>query len=317
MKTRFLIALFTAVIASAAHAGPRTSANYSITTDTTDSGGARATSTAYTNDGSAGGASGLSSVASPSETAKSGYLGQLYEVTALQLAASPTTVNEGETRQLSGWEAVDDGSINALPATSITWSVMAGPFTGIDASGLATAAIVYEDTLATVQGDHGGLTGTLGLTVLNVNSDDLPGYNGDGIDDAWQVQYFGRIRARLDDGDHLTRVREFLAMSLVENGCHRPTPVACRMLPVDLLVQEDLGKAERPRVGIVYPAQILITALSAIRAIHPDRIWHRLAAPALKHDRIAKNARHGDALCPCLGQRQCEHLWQILVDVGA
>ena len=191
MKTRFLIALFTAVIASAAHAGPRTSANYSITTDTTDSGGARATSTAYTNDGSAGGASGLSSVASPSETAKSGYLGQLYEVTALQLAASPTTVNEGETRQLSGWEAVDDGSINALPATSITWSVMAGPFTGIDASGLATAAIVYEDTLATVQGDHGGLTGTLDLTVLNVNSDDLPGYNGDGIDDAWQFQYFG------------------------------------------------------------------------------------------------------------------------------
>ena len=27
--------------------------------------------------------------------------------------------------------------------------------------------------------------------MLNVNTDDLPGYNGDGIDDDWQVQYFG------------------------------------------------------------------------------------------------------------------------------
>ena len=27
--------------------------------------------------------------------------------------------------------------------------------------------------------------------MLYVNTDDLPGYLGDGIDDAWQVQYFG------------------------------------------------------------------------------------------------------------------------------
>lgn len=191
MKTRFLIALFTAVIASAAHAGPRTSANYSIATDTTDIGGGRTASAAYTNDGSAGGVAGLSTVAAPAELAKSGYIGQLYEVTTLQLAASPTTVNEGETRQLSGREALDDGNFNALSAAAIAWSVQSGPLVGIDVNGLVTAAVVYEDTLATAHGDYGGLTGALDLTVLNVNSDDLPGYNGDGIDDAWQVQYFG------------------------------------------------------------------------------------------------------------------------------
>ena len=38
---------------------------------------------------------------------------------------------------------------------------------------------------------YAGNTGTLALSVLNVNTDDLPGYLGDGIDDAWQVQYFG------------------------------------------------------------------------------------------------------------------------------
>ena len=177
--------------AGALHAGPRSSASYSVGTDTIDAGGQRITSASYTHDGSVGGITGISTVASPAETAKHGYLGQLTEVTALQLAASPATVDEGGTRQLSAWEALDDESFNALPATSVTWSVMAGPFTGIDANGLATAAIVYEDTLATAKGDYGALTATLGISVLNVNSDDLPGYTGDGLDDAWQFQYFG------------------------------------------------------------------------------------------------------------------------------
>ena len=177
--------------AGALHAGPRSSASYSVGTDTVDAGGQRITSASYSHDGSLGGITGISTVASPAETAKHGYIGQLTEVTALQLAASPATVDEGGTRQLSAWEALDDDSFNALPATSITWSVMAGPFNGIDANGLATAGTVYEDTLATAQGDYGTRTATLGITVLNVNTDDIPGYSGDGLDDAWQVEHFG------------------------------------------------------------------------------------------------------------------------------
>ena len=133
-------------------AGPRASTNYTVSTDTTDAGGKRATSAAYTNDGSAGGIVGISTVASPAETAKHGYIGQLTEVTALQLAASPLTINETGTRQLSADQVLDDLTTNAVPAASITWSVQSGPITGISASGLATAGTVYQDTAATAQG---------------------------------------------------------------------------------------------------------------------------------------------------------------------
>ena len=73
----------------------------------------------------------------------------------------------------------------------MAWSVASGPLTGISASGLATAGIVYQDTAATAQGSYLGDTGTLALTVRNVNTDDFGMYAADGIDDAWQVQYFG------------------------------------------------------------------------------------------------------------------------------
>jgi len=175
------------------HAGPRTSASYNIptdATDATDAGGQRATSTSYSNDGSVGGVVGISTVSSPAQTAKAGYVGQLYEVTALQLAASPATINETGTRQLSAVQVLDDDSTLAVSATSVTWSVMADPFSGIDASGLATAATVFEDSAATAQGAFEGRTGQLALTVLDTIPDNFGPYAADGLDDAWQNQYF-------------------------------------------------------------------------------------------------------------------------------
>lgn len=130
-----LPALFLALLTATAHAGPRGSTSYSIPTDSIDTGGQRATSAAYTNDGSLGGITGISTVATPAQTAKAGYLGQLTEVTALQLAATPTTVNETATRQLSAAQLLDDDSLNTLPATAVTWSVASGPLTGIDTNG--------------------------------------------------------------------------------------------------------------------------------------------------------------------------------------
>ena len=173
------------------HAGPRTSADYTILTDTADTGGRRATSTDYTNDGSAGLIAGISTVATPAETVKSGYIGQLYDVTGLALNAVTLNVNEGATDQLAAWQALDDATFLAVPATSVAWSVASGPLTGISASGLATAGIVFQDTAATAQGVYLGNTGTLALTVKNVNFDDFGSYAGDGLDDAWQNQYFG------------------------------------------------------------------------------------------------------------------------------
>jgi hypothetical protein len=176
---------------AAAHAGPSTSANYNVPTDTTDAGGRRATSASYTHDGSAGGVVGISTVAAPAGTAKHGYIAQLTEVTALQLAASPLTINETGTRQLSAAQVLDDATTIALAPNTITWSVQSGSITGISSSGLATAATVYQDTAATAQGSFAGLSGTLSLTVLDTIADNFGSYAADGISDDWQFQYFG------------------------------------------------------------------------------------------------------------------------------
>ncbi|MCF7733881.1 MAG: hypothetical protein K9N23_19495 [Akkermansiaceae bacterium] len=173
------------------HAGPSTSTNYSVTPATVDSGGGRSGSSNYTMDGSLGGIAGVSSAGTPLEVLKSGYVGQLYEVTALQLAAAPTTVDEEGSRQLSALATLDDATSLALDAGAVAWSVVAGPLAGIDAGGLATADKVYQDTPATAQGIWSGLTGTLGLTVLDTIPDNFGSYAGDGLGDAWQFDHFG------------------------------------------------------------------------------------------------------------------------------
>ena len=188
-KSPLLVLLLAA--AATAHAGPRTSADYTIPADTTDSGGKRATSASYANDGSAGLVAGISTVASPSETAKTGYIGQLYDVTGLTLTAATLNVNEGATNQLAAWQVLDDATFLAVPAANVAWSVQSGPLTGISASGLATAGLVYQDTTATAQGSYLGNTGVLGLAVVNANLDNFGTYAGDGVGDDWQVQYFG------------------------------------------------------------------------------------------------------------------------------
>ena len=173
------------------HAGPRSSSSYTVPTDTTDTAGAHATSSSYSSDASLGGITGISTAASPAETARSGYIGQLYQVTGLQLIATPATINENSTRQLGAAQVLDDATTLALPATSIAWSVQSGPLTGISSSGLATADIVGQTTAATVQGSYQGLSATLSLSVLDTIPDNFGSYAGDGLPDSWQHQYFG------------------------------------------------------------------------------------------------------------------------------
>jgi len=177
----------------AAHAGPRSSTNYTIITDTNDGGGTRTTSAAYTNDGSAGSIAGLGTVASPAEVARHGYAGQLYDIVGLAVnsASVSNQVNETATLQLAAWQVLDDTSYLTVNANGVAWSVVSGPVTGISSGGLATAGAVYQNTAATVQGIFGGLTGTLNLTVLDSIPDNFGVYAGDGIPDSWQAQYFG------------------------------------------------------------------------------------------------------------------------------
>jgi hypothetical protein len=177
---------------ASARAGSHASANYSVPADTTDAGGRRTASANYSNDGSLGGiGGGISEGGSPVEAVKHGYIGQLFEVTGLMVAATPTNVNEGATSQLIASASLDDGTVLASLGGSATWTIVSGPIASISGDGLATAANVYQNTPATVRGAVGSLSGTISLTVLNVGNDDFGAYAGDGLDDAWQVRYFG------------------------------------------------------------------------------------------------------------------------------
>ena len=184
------IALALLALSLQLHAGPRSSTSYSVPTESLDAAGTHATSSSYSAGGSLGGITGMASAAT-AYTVRSGYIGQLYQVIGLQLAATPTTINENGTLQLSGAQVLDDGTTLVLPATSISWSVLSGPLTGISSSGLATAGIVGQNTAATVQGSSLGLSATLGLTVLDTIPDNYGAYAGDGLPDSWQLQYFG------------------------------------------------------------------------------------------------------------------------------
>src|SRR5688572_26373917 len=112
MKKIISLACLVGFAPLAAVAGSRTSANYAIPADTSDSGGGRTTSAAYVNDGSIGGIGGLSTVALPATTARHGYPGQLFDVTNIVVAATPTNINENSTRQLAARLAYDDGTVS-------------------------------------------------------------------------------------------------------------------------------------------------------------------------------------------------------------
>jgi hypothetical protein len=190
MKTKYMT-LFAITCASAVQGAPRNSTIYSVAAEAVDSGGRRTTSANYTHDGSVGLIAGVSSVSSPTETAKAGYVSQLYDVTGLMLTAFPSNVDETATRQLYVRQTLDDASYLDISASSVAWSVVTGPITGVSATGVAVAGMVYQDSAATVKGGFAGLSALLDLTVLNTLPDNYGSYAGDGLDDSWQFQYFG------------------------------------------------------------------------------------------------------------------------------
>ncbi len=121
---------------------------------------------------------------------KSGFSGQLYEMTALAVTAQPQAVAEGGISQLSAVGVADDDTIVSLRKAPL-WSVLEGPLENVSASGAAAAALVYEDTAARVGAEYGSLSGSAALLVLNTESDNFGAYAGDGVEDGWQVRYFG------------------------------------------------------------------------------------------------------------------------------
>ena len=264
-------------MAPPAHAGPRTSANYSIAAETADGGGNSGTSANYSNNGSAGTVAGISSVISPAETVKNGYLAQLYDLTGtLALTAPQTTINETGTLQLTVGQTLDDATVLGLPGTSSTWSVVSGPLTGIDATGLATAGTVYQNTAAVAKAVCQGQTFTLGLTVLDTIPDNYGSYAGDGIDDAWQVQYFGLNNPRAApgadaDGTGQTNLFKYLAgLNPLDPGSRftlNISPVPGQPGKINLIFSPRLSDRS---YTVESNAQLTATGWSAITASAPS-----------------------------------------------
>jgi len=190
-KAIHFAALWLVMFTYSSSAAPRISADYSISTESIDQGGATLASTDYSTNASVGDIGGISSESASGYLAKGGFIGQLFDVIGVIPSASTTMVNEGLTLQLGAAQLLDDTTLLPFSPSLVSWNVVSGPIASISASGLASATTVYEDTSVTVRASCQGFSGTLSLTVLNVNADDYGSYAGDGLPDDWQTQNFG------------------------------------------------------------------------------------------------------------------------------
>jgi hypothetical protein len=218
-----------ACIVSILQAGERNSEDYSVPAESVDSAGTLVDSSSYSHFGSLGGITGIATVDTPRHVTKSGYIGQLYEVVTLEISG-PASVNETADAQLSVVKVLDDDSTLAFEASAATWSVSQGPLTSVNSSGLATADVVYVDTLATAQAVYEGLINTINLTVLNTITDNYRTYAGDGLGDDWQVQYFGEDNPLADptfdpDADGQDNTFEYIAGLIPTDASSRFTTI--------------------------------------------------------------------------------------------
>ena len=157
---------------------------------TVDGGGQRTASANYAMDGSIGG---IGDAATGGVVVlKPGFIGQLTEVTNLALHATPASVNEGETSQLSGIAGLDDATVVVIEGSNVVWTAPVHPVGTIGPDGQATLANVYADTSGIVTGQYLGVTGSGLILVLNSNPDNFGLYAGDEIPDDWQVRFFGQ-----------------------------------------------------------------------------------------------------------------------------
>lgn len=215
-----IVPLFVAmpILSITTHAAPRTSANYTIATETFDVAGAPTSSANNRISSSTVGSITGSNATSANYLEKNGYTAGLYEIVGLSVTAPPSNnLNETATRQLVAAPLADDNTtLAALDPSTVTWSIVSGPIVSISSTGLATAGTVYQDTPAKVAGAAQNLSGQLTLSILNVTNDDFGSYAGDGIDDSWQVQYFGQNNPNAaptadPDGDGQNNRFEFTA----------------------------------------------------------------------------------------------------------
>lgn len=219
MKLKHLVMLAAALAAPAANApAAQSSANYTITTATADASAVVVKSGSYAIKTPT-----IASIAGTSATAdalllnKAGFAAQLFDFAGLTLSAGSLSLNEGATTQLAAAELLDDATKIALDPTAVTWSINAGPIASVSSAGLVTALTIFQDTPAQIGAAFNNSSAQLNLTIVNSNNDNFGAYADDGLDDAWQVQFFGQppnsnAAPNADpDGDGATNLAEFQA----------------------------------------------------------------------------------------------------------
>ena len=178
-------------LSSFVHAEPRSSATFKIAHEVVDGGGGRSASTNFENNGSIGGAVVGLAAAGPF-LAKNGFTGQLYDVRNLQVTdAASRQIAEGGTLQLHVAQVMDDDTVLPADPADVTWQTTSGSEILVDGTGLATAPLVYENTLSTLRATLEARFAFTQLKILDTIPDNFGSYAGDGIDDDWQFQYFG------------------------------------------------------------------------------------------------------------------------------
>jgi hypothetical protein len=180
--------------AGAVSAQVRSSANYAIDAEGYDGGfEAAATSANYAVAASVDFLGGTGTEGTTVTVARHGFKGALYEVREVTVSAAPGTVNEGSMRQLGAVATMSDDTTTALDGDEVLWSESSAWLSGISVLGVASAASVYQNESANVNGTYQAVSDGDGfdLNVLNSDPDNFGTYMGDGIDDDWQVGFFG------------------------------------------------------------------------------------------------------------------------------
>ncbi len=217
MKMALLFLLGGAVFTSEAVGGASSSQDYGITADVVDAGGGFSSSPNYAATHSLGETAGGMSDESPAGyVGRHGFIGQLADAVSLTLTLSPSPIDEASTGQLSAVAVNDDATFDPLSPSTVTWSIVSGPVASISSSGEVTTMAIYVNKPATIQGNVPGLTGQVSFTIVNTQPDNYGTYAGDGIDDGWQVGYFGQNNPEAGpagdpDGDGNTNMLEWLA----------------------------------------------------------------------------------------------------------
>ena len=201
----------------AAMAEARFSQDYAIGTEVVDAAGGFGTSADYGIAQAVGEtAVGRSDPTPASYLGRHGIIGQLADFTELLIALTPNPIDEASTGQLSATARRDDLTTDPLSPAAVTWSLVSGPVASISAGGSVTTLALYANKPAVIEGSWQGIAGQVSFTIQNVLPDNYGSYAGDGIDDGWQVGYFGQNNPLAGpladpDADGNTNLLEWLA----------------------------------------------------------------------------------------------------------